>query len=149
MNREILFRGKRLDNGEWVEGCLLIDYITGQYFIHIKGNSLNESMKIGEEGCLEFVAFDIDPETVCQYTGLTDEYGRKIFEGDIIAFTDLYSTDSGYAEENCIGKVAWDEEELCFYVTERLSAESWEVLQECHVVGNIFDNPELLEGGES
>lgn len=60
---------------------------------------------------------------------------------------DTYSTDNGYAECNCIGEVLWYEEELCFHVTERLSAESYEVLQECCVIGNIFDNPELLEGG--
>lgn len=40
--REILFRAKRTDNGEWVVGCLLIDYITGQYFLHTLGNSVNE-----------------------------------------------------------------------------------------------------------
>ena len=90
----------------------------------------------------------ISAETVCQYTGLTDKNGRKIFEGDIVAFTDTYSTDSGYAEGDCIGKVMWDEEEVCFHVTERLSAEAWEVLQECCVIGNIFDNPELIDGGE-
>ena len=61
MNERDLYKAKRKDNGEWVAGCLLIDYITGQYFIHACGNSLNESDKIGEEGCLRFVAFEVDP----------------------------------------------------------------------------------------
>ena len=89
--------------------------------------------------------YEIDPETLCQYTGKTDEKGRKIFENDIVVFIDLYSTESGYSEWNCAGQVIWDDEELCFHVTNRLSAESWEVLDECTVIGNVFDNQELLE----
>lgn len=44
--KDILLKGKRIDNGEWIKGCLLIDYVTGQYFIHVSGNSVNESDKI-------------------------------------------------------------------------------------------------------
>lgn len=47
-------------------------------------------------------------------------------------------------EDDCIGKVVWDDETISFQVTNRLSAESYEVLDECSVIGNIFDNPELL-----
>lgn len=65
--------------------------------------------------------------------------------GDIVAYIDTYSTENGYAESDCVGEVVWDDEECCFHVTGRLSAESWEILQECDVIGNIFDNPELLE----
>lgn len=49
---------------------------------------------------------------------------------------------------DCIGKVVWDDETISFQVTNRLSAESYEVLDECSVIGNIFDNPELLESEE-
>ena len=88
---------------------------------------------------------EIDPETLCQYTGKSDEDGEKIFEGDIVGFIDLYSTESGYSESSCLGEVIWSKEECCFHVTNRLSAESWEVLDECKVVGNVFDNKELLD----
>lgn len=52
---------------------------------------------------------------------------------------------SGYAEADCAGEVLWDDETMSFQVTNRLSAESYEVLGECSVIGNIFDNPESLE----
>lgn len=127
----ILKRNKHLD-GIWVEGYLSIeDYIN--------------SPKLEGE-------FLIDKSTICQCTGKLDNTrtkefpeGKLIFEHDIVEFLDTYSTESGYAEQDCIGEVLWDDEELCFYVTERLSAESYEVLDDCKIIGNRFDNPELLE----
>ena len=63
---------------------------------------------------------------------------------DVVGFLDAYSTENGQAEMDCIGKVVWDDETISFQVTNRLSAESYEVLDECCVIGNIFDNPELM-----
>ena len=133
MNREILFRGKRKSDGEWIFGNLLRTDDDGICIIqnHVPHHFLKN--------------YEVDQETVCQYTGLTDNNGRKIFENDVVAYMDTYSTDNGYAESDCVGKVLWCEEELYFYVTERLSAESWEVLEDCYVIGNIFDNSELLD----
>lgn len=146
MQDRYLFRGKRIDNGEWVIGNRIDDGVTGQVFIHTVGNSVNESDKVGEEGCLQFVAFEVAPATICQCTGLKDKNGRVIWENDIVAYWDSYSTESGLAEADCIGKVVWDDETISFQVTNRLSAESYEVLgDECSVIGNVFDNPELLE----
>lgn len=78
-DREILFQGQRIDNGEWVEGCLLIDYVTGQYFIHARGNGLN-----ADKGILNFFAYEVNPETVCEYTGFKIRKGRYIFENDLL-----------------------------------------------------------------
>lgn len=88
----------------------------------------------------------VDASTICRCTGRTDRDEKLIFEHDVIVYLDTYSTESGYAEADCAGEVVWDEETLSFQVTNRLSAESWEVLDgECKVLGNTIDNPELLE----
>lgn len=148
--RENIFKAKRKDNGEWVEGCLIIDYVSGQYFIHQNGNSVNESPKIGEEGCLRFLAFEIDPETICQYTGLTDKNGKKIWENDIVKCN---KRKEGYD----LYKVVWRKDFADFGVEPikpKFESRYPIGLSECDtiygydykVIGNIFDNPELLGG---
>ena len=140
--REILFRAKRIDNGEWVEGYFVI----GKWYLDEKERyAILPTDLCFYPHCEINEWIEIDPETLCQYTGKTDEYEKKIFEGDIVGFIDLYSTESGYSESSCLGEVVWSKEECCFHVTNRLSAESWEVLDECKVVGNVFDDKELLE----
>ena len=94
------------------------------------------------------MAYIDDESTICQCTGLKDKNGKLIWENDIVAYWDAYNTENGQAEMDCIGKVVWDDETISFQVTNRLSAESYEVLDECSVIGNIFDNPELLESEE-
>ena len=142
-NREILFRGKN-KKGEWIEG-----YLSWENEISYKNTDV----------CAGPAYFDgtdfytvkscvINPKTLGQFTGLTDVNGTKIFEGDIVAFEDVISTENGYYERICCGKVVWDSEMARFEVTNSLSAESYEVLWECKVIGNIHDNPELLEESE-
>ena len=135
--REILFKAKRIDNGEWVEGWLLKDEVTGQCFIHASGNSVNESDKVNEEGCLRFIAFEIDENTICQYTGLTDKNGNKIWENDVVMLDDEFWI------------VKWSDDAQ-FTIEDDCTIEHFGNVwgADCEVYGNVFDNPELLEGSE-
>ena len=134
MEDRYLFKAKRTDNGEWVQG-----YLYGiwekKYILWGMTNDIPNMI-------------EVDPTTICQCTGLKDKNGKLIWENDIVGFWDAYSTENGYAEADCIGKVVWDDETISFQVTNRLSAESYEALDECSVIGNIFDNKELLENEE-
>lgn len=136
--REILFRGKRIDNDKWIDGCLLIDYVSGQYFIHANGNSVNESDKVNEDGCLQFVAYEVEHETVCQYTGLIDKNGKQIFEEDIIQYNKK------------LFKIVWVPD-CAHFAAHPLKECSWNpcinigTVKNAEVIGNIFDNPDLLE----
>lgn len=141
MENRYLFRGKRIDNGEWVEGYLSYPFCTK------KGN---ESYYFYAKDSLGFFCrCVVDASTICRCTGRTDRDEKLIFEHDVIVYLDTYSTESGYAEADCAGEVLWDEETLSFQVTNRLSAESYEVLDECSVIGNIFDNPDCPVPEES
>ena len=138
--RNIIFKAKTLQ-GEWVEGSY--HHQTDYYGDPCDKHYIIDGTKTDMEGYGEH--YEIDPETLCQFTGKTDEAGKKIYEKDIVGFVDITSTESGYSEHICVGEALWDEEECCFHVTNRLSAESWEVLNECRVLGNTFDNKEILE----
>ena len=126
-------------NNVWVIGNLIVS--NGKYYIHPVGNIVNVKNEIGRIIAMH----EVIPSTICQCTGLKDKNGKLIWENDVIRFWDTYSTENGQAEMDCIGKVVWDDETISFQVTNRLSSESYEVLDECSVIGNIFDNPKLLE----
>ena len=129
MNNRYLFRAKHsLESKKWNIGNL-VEEPDGLYLRDNKNN---------------IMVYIQDHSTICQCTGLKDKDGNLIWENDVVGFLDTYSTENGQAEMDCIGKVVWDDETISFQVTNRLSADSYEVLDECCVIGNIFDNPELM-----
>ena len=140
MNDRYLYRAKRKNWRElpkemwWVEG-----YLYGiwerRYILWGMTNDVPNMV-------------EVDPSTICQCTGKTDIEKNLIFEHDAVSFLDATSTECGYSEHWQVGEVLWDDETASFQVTERLSAESYEVLEDCKVLGNTIDNPELLEVGE-
>lgn len=137
MNNRYLFRAKRIDNRKWVEGN----------YVHTRLG--REMIADGTTyfGINRPCMIDIDVNTLCKCIGFFDQDGKEIFEGDIVGFIDCKSTENGYSEQCCRGLVVWDRETASIQVTGRLLAESYEVLggTDCKVIGNIFDNPELLE----
>ena len=145
MNDRYLFRAKRTDNGEWIAGSLIQTSYLGSIRSWISSEQ-EDKARLREISANQAVwrAFEVRTDTICQCTGLKDKNGKLIWENDIVGFWDTYSTENGHAEMDCIGKVVWDDETISFQVTNRLSAESYEVLDECCVIGNIFDNPELM-----
>ena len=130
--REILFRGKRLDNGEWVEGNLFIPDLP------------RTPMQICVGTNVVRISYDIMPETVGQYTGLTDRNGKKIFEGDIIKCgKDIGAVD--YSETFAKFRVVYNQLSGNWFDFE--DDECYPIASECEVIGNIHANPELLKGG--
>jgi len=144
MEDRYLFKAKRLDNGEWVTG----QYVKGLDMYDKEVHLIFEPTTIFYSSGETDGWSEIDPSTICQCTGLRDKNGNLIWENDIVAYWDTYSTESGLAEADCDGQVVWDDETMSFQVTNRLSAESYEVLAECSVIGNIIDSPELMGGTE-
>ena len=139
--REILFRGKSTD-GEWVEGY----YFKGWHWQEKR--EVNAIIPLNAEvfGWSDLSdCIDVVPETVGQYTGLTDNHGKKIFEGDIVDFE--------YGQLKKRGYVFYHDSGAKFGVKEA-DYDNLSILHVIHVkewnmrvIGNIHDNPELLKGG--
>ena len=131
--REILFRGKRTHNGEWVYG----DFVRGN-----ERKSLRDSIFVYDSETQSFNDYEINPSTLGQYTGLTDKNGKRIFEGDIAKVLQGKDKDIAY--------VGFENGAFMLYpktgnIYERTLWEYWYNDWDVEVVGNITDNPELLE----
>ena len=129
--REIIFRGKRLDNGEWVEG----------YFVNLWMINYQKHQPIITDN--NAVSYDVDPSTIGQYTGLKDKHGKKIFEGDILGSR----YDNLYPDDVAIEVVKWFRNGWYIQQENNLPDALCEygVLPYSEVIGNIHDNPELLK----
>ena len=146
--REILFKGKRLDDGEWVEGFYWTNGL-GNHFIRVNQEPFSVY------GDYEFVLkdYDVDPETVCQYTGLTDCDGKRIFEGDVVRLWDVHNGFDWHAvvefgNPNCEYNWGWQLRYIngdCGNCDILLWVDMDEYGAHCEISGNIFDNPELLK----
>jgi len=129
--REIKFRGQ-LISGEWVYGNLNIVSLTRQHgeVTIEKGHYISNSADCP-------FAYQIRPETVGQYTGLEDKKGNEIYEGDIIEYEEIESDGRRYPNKDR-RKILWRD---CGFNMCELKIEFWKV------IGNIYENPELLEDG--
>ena len=135
--REILFKAKRIDNGEWVEGSLL------------QTTAVSLKSFIVESSCYTFDKWDwnecvqVDTDTICQYTGLNDKNGNKIWENDVVRHT---WTDGQDEAETDVVTVKYDNYGFTPFIWEYdcdgccLYCETLEV----EVIGNIFDNKDLI-----
>ncbi len=140
MSREILFKAKRVDNGKWVEGHLV--KLGSVYWIYTgKVDRLNSYTNGYGTTIYPPIKYMIEPKTICQYIGLTDKNGEKIWENDIVEIS----------EENGYFKLEWEENTARWVMNNE--AERFIVhfdnywAYEVEVIGNIFGNPELLKGG--
>lgn len=139
MTRKIVFRGKRMDNGEWVKGFYVCIPDT-HYIMTGKFDSLTN-------GIINSEAYNVDPNTIGQFTGLTDRNDVKIFDGDIIEFNDPYDGKSIHAvvQDGC----GWN---LSNFYASGFDC-PWCAFsggtKYMTVIGNIYDNQKLFDGGET
>lgn len=149
--REILFKAKRKDNGKWVEGyyykmsettyCFKEDY---------ERKPVSEHHYILQERMTDWglpnqiVQIEVDSETLCQFTGLCDKNGKKVWENDIL----MAHLDESYPEDATYETVEWN---VAGWVTHETDSTDRQYLDEFDLehyeaIGNIFDNPELAQG---
>ena len=160
--REILFKAKRIDNGEWVEG----------YLVETRHNTYHDGYRIIDKDGINydeldyyepsFISYVIDPSTICQCTGLKDKNGKLIWENDVVRFKhEKFDFDDGlepwericfpnkkeytrnYAVEFCNTPTHYGlrfRNGSIWFMVHRMTV----VMHDVEVIGNIFDNPELI-----
>ena len=142
MEDRYLFKAKRIDNGEWVEGNIILSKDADEEYKAIIIPSVNSNM-FTRESYNEDLGFEnwykVDQSTICQCTGLKDKNGRLIWENDITLRTSVTGTHKGKIIYSSDGSFCQKDFETTF---ENLLIHSESYFE---VIGNIFDNPELLE----
>lgn len=156
MEDRYLFKAKRIDKGEWVQGYLFDDgFENGKIFIgglvieEYNGTACDDWNITG----IDF--YEVDPSTICQCTGLKDKNGKLIWESDVVKKEFYTDYDNCANSEEYIGIVKVAD---CARLVENIRGKCtrsifeamsyWEDVKYFEVIGNVFDNPELLEGGE-
>ena len=155
--RDILFKAKRIDNGEWVEGYVFDDgfvdskrmFVGGLVIMDYKGTA-NDRWEVGT------AFYEVDPNTICQYTGLTDKNGNKIWENDAVRYQ--FDTDDcifpNKDTKKRVGKIFFSDFRASFSVamgrngSKAINNDLFKYVQNgnrVEVIGNIFDNPELIK----
>lgn len=136
MSREIKFRGKQIDNGEWVYG-----YLADEDYI----NDINS---------IDLSSIEVDRDTIGQFTGLLDKNGKEIYEGDIVEWLFLSYGCYGEQEIYLKGYIEWHQGGLIFNIAEKdfenagfyaISDLHTDTESDVKILGNIYDNPELIK----
>lgn len=141
MQDRYLFKAKRKDNGEWVEGFYFCMTHTDGRHTHHFIIPLGADLSLGTP--VEKIQVEVDQSTICQCTGLKDKNGKLIFENDILSG----HIDVEFPEDETRKRVVWHENGWC---TNETGCDDYEELDDFNsenfeVIGNVFDNPELLE----
>ena len=139
--REILFRAKRFDNGEWVESHSFIRLQNDEYAVCFLGSGILGKVYFNEDSNIDAfisrddcVFYQVNPETVGQFTGMLDKYGKKIFEGDIVRAMMDYGPAGMIESVVDIGFKKHDGYRWNYFDLDTIE-----------IIGNIHDNPELVE----
>lgn len=141
MNRETLFRGKRVDNGDWVVGDLIHRQIWSSSLTIIR---------VSDDGFEHYEEYEVKPETVGEFTNLTDKNGNKIFEGDIVKVGRKLTINIGYSYPKLIETsaptkifvVIYSVELGCFCFSEKYNTDYETITSDCEIIGNIYDKKE-------